>query len=289
MHRRAVVGGLFVVLAAAGAQAAPPRPERADELIAALSKTVRFPGIEDPKATLVEALDRLAKAYDLSFDVNERAFKFEMVPDVLKTEIAQPNPIPEMHATPAAVLRKVLARLPVPSGATFLIRSDTIEITTGDALREEVWGANYRGPWLPLVYVRFERVPLQEALRALARQTDTNIVLDPSVGRSGRAPVTASLRNTPLAVALLLLTNMAGLRPVQVGNVVYVTTPQNADWLQARVNADSLQYLRLVAQVVPEWLADQSEPQPAAVRRAPARRRPRSDFVAPVFLPAERP
>jgi hypothetical protein len=90
-------------------------------------------------------------------------------------------------------------------------------------------------------------------------------------------------------VALLLLTNMAGLRPVQVGNVVYVTTPQNADWLQARVNADSLQYLRLVAQVVPEWLADQSEPQPAAVRRAPARRRPRSDFVAPVFLPAERP
>jgi hypothetical protein len=273
---------------AAETEAAPP-PERADELIAALSKTVQFPGLEDPKTTLIEALDRLTKMYGLSFDVNERAFKLEMVLDVLKTEVAQPNPIPEMNATPAAVLRKVLARIPAPSGATFLIRSDTIEITTGEALREEVWGANYCGPWLPLVYVRFERVTLQEALRELARQTDTNIVLDASVGRTARAPVSARFRNTPLVVAVGLLANMTGLRPVQVGNVLYVTTPPKADWLQARVNAESLLYLRWIAQTSPEWLTDRFEPQPAVIRRAPARRRPSPEAVTPVFLPAERP
>src|SRR5205823_4860248 len=39
--------------------------------------------------------------------------------------------IPEMNATLGTVLRKILARIPATSGATFLIRKDTIEITTG--------------------------------------------------------------------------------------------------------------------------------------------------------------
>ena len=177
-----------------------------------------------------------------------------------------------------------------PSGATFLVRQDTIEITTGQALRDEVWGANYRGPWLPLVYARFEEVPLQEALRALARQTDTNIVLDTDVGRRARVPVTARLRNAPLGVALRLLANMGGLRAVQVANVVYVTTPPKADRLQARVSAESALYARLHPQT------EESEPptfapplRPAVAPRVPARRRPSTDAAAPVFLPAEKP
>jgi hypothetical protein len=287
MHRHAFWGLLVVLATAAGAEAAPP--ERADELIDALNKTVEFPGIEDPKATLIEALDQLAKMYDLSFDVNERAFKFEMVPDVLKTEIAQPNPIPAMNATPAVVLRKVLARIPVPSGATFLIRRDAIEITTDQALREEVWGANYRGPWLPLVYVRFEGVPLQEALRQLARQTDTNIVLDPSVGPKARLPVTARLRNTPLEVALHLLADMAELQAVQVGNVAYVTTPRKAAPLRARLTAETLLYTRLAAER--EAVTETFSPplRPAVAPRAPARRRPSANAAAPVFQPAVKP
>jgi hypothetical protein len=291
MHRRAVVWGLVVVLATAGgARAAQEQPERADELIDALNRAVKFPGIEDPKATLIEALDQLARMYDLSFEVNERAFKFEMVPDVLKTEVELPNPIPPMNATPAHVLRKVLARVPVPSDATFLVRKDTIEITTGLALRDEVWGANYRGPWLPLVYVRFERVPLQEALRELARQTDTNIVLDVDVGRRARVPVTARLRNAPLGVAVRLLADMADLRAVQVANVVYVTTPRKADRLQARVNAESALYARLYAQAEgPEAPTFTVPVRVPVAPRAPARRRPSSGTEVPVFQPAEKP
>jgi hypothetical protein len=287
MHRRAIVWGLFVVLATAGgARAAQEQPERADELIDALNRAVKFPGFEDPKTTLIEALDQLAKMYDLSFDVNERAFKFEMVPDVLKTEVALPDPIPPMNATPAHALRKVLARIPVPSGATFLVRQDTVEITTGQALRDEIWGANYRGPWLPLVYVRFEDVPLQEALRVLARQTDTNIVLDMDVGRRARAPVTARLRNAPLGVALRLLADMADLRAVQVANVLYVTTPRKADRLQAMVNAESALYARLYPQT--EEPESPTFTRPVVVPRAPVRRRPPSIEV-PMFLPAVKP
>jgi tetratricopeptide (TPR) repeat protein len=106
-------------------------PARAFELQKLLATPVHFEGLDDPKTTLLEALDALAKKYQVTFDVNEKAFKFENVMDVLKTEVAQPNPIPPMKTTLATVLRKILARVPVGSGATWLIRRDVIEITTG--------------------------------------------------------------------------------------------------------------------------------------------------------------
>ncbi len=243
MDRRAAAWALVVALSlGAGGRAAPVPAgvrERSDELADALNKTVKFQGFEDPKTTLVEALDQLAKRYDLSFDVNEKAFQAAMAPDVLKTEIAQPNPIPEMNATLGAVLKKILARVPAEPGATFVIRRDTIEITTGEALRKEVWGENYRGPMLPLVRSNFEKLPLKDALRELAQQAEYNIVLDSAVDeKAAKAPVTARLRNAPLDTAVRLLADMADLRTVPAANVLYVTTPEKAEALRARLKAE---------------------------------------------------
>jgi tetratricopeptide (TPR) repeat protein len=106
-------------------------PKRTLELRDALGRTVRFDGFDDPKTTLQEALDALATRYNLQFDVNEKAFKFEGLDDVLKKEIATPNPIPAMNASIGTILRRILSRLTVQTGATFIIRRDTIEITTG--------------------------------------------------------------------------------------------------------------------------------------------------------------
>src|SRR4029077_6454536 len=71
------------------------------------------------------------KVHRVTFDINERAFKYEMLNDVAKTEIANPNPLPGVKSTFGTVLKRILARVPVPSGATYLIRRDVIEITTG--------------------------------------------------------------------------------------------------------------------------------------------------------------
>jgi hypothetical protein len=107
-------------------------PGRLFELRDKLNKTIDFAGYEDPKTTLIEALDQLAKVYDVAFDVNEKAFKYEMLNDVLKTPIAETNPIPPMRKTTlGTVLKKILSRIGVPSGATYMIRRDQIEITTG--------------------------------------------------------------------------------------------------------------------------------------------------------------
>ncbi|HZY83903.1 MAG TPA: hypothetical protein VFE78_03675 [Gemmataceae bacterium] len=242
MGRRVAVCSLVVVLGLGARAWAAPAPggarDRGDELADLLNKTVKFSGFDDPKTTLVEALDNLAKRYDLSFDVDEKAFKAEAVPEVLRTEIAQPNPIPEMNATLGAALKKVLARIPVESGATFVVRREVIEITTVEALRKEIWGEDYHGPMLPLVRSNFEKLPLRDALRELAQQAEYNVVLDSAVAEeAAKTPVTAKLRNAPLDTAVRLLADMADLRSVQTANVLYVTTPEKADALRARLKA----------------------------------------------------
>src|SRR5947209_7648490 len=47
-------------------------------LVTALVSPVDFPGVDDPKETLIEALAGLTKRYHVTFDINEKAFKYEM-------------------------------------------------------------------------------------------------------------------------------------------------------------------------------------------------------------------
>jgi hypothetical protein len=248
MRRTVTAGGLFALLgllawswaAAPAPQPAAPAPQppgASDPWQAKLCRRVKFGGFDDPKITLMEALKQLAKRYDLTFDLNEKAFAEapDDLPDVLKTPIADKTPIPEGNVSLGTVLKRVLARVPAQSTATFLIRRDCVEITTGKALRREVWGEDYRGPRLPLVHVTLDRRPLEEALKELAEQSDFNIVLDAGVGEKARTPVTARLRNTPLDRAVCLLADMAELRPVHLHNVLSVTTAAKADALEARL------------------------------------------------------
>src|SRR5438876_7886977 len=73
----------------------------------------------------------------MPFDVNESSFKADMVLDVISTPIAE-KPIPEMrNVTMASILRKILSRIVAPSGATYIIRRDVVEITTGLFARAE--------------------------------------------------------------------------------------------------------------------------------------------------------
>jgi hypothetical protein len=112
----------------------PKEKRQAEDNRAALARTVSFSGFEDPKTTLVEALFQLSKRYDVSFDVEEKLFKFNVVPDVLKTEIAS-EPFPPMKAPLAKVLQVILDRVPAGEGskATFAVRRDCILITVGPA------------------------------------------------------------------------------------------------------------------------------------------------------------
>jgi hypothetical protein len=204
----------------------------------AIYRRSNFDGWDDPKLTLQDALDQLADKYLLRFEFNERAFNFEMFPDILKKEIATPNPIRPMQDTRLDhVLRHVLQRIAVNSGATFVLRDNSIEITTGLFRDNEIWG-NFPGPHLPLVHRKFEKVPLEEALKELADMAEFNVVLDARVTEKGKTPVSARFLNTPLDTAVRFLADMCDLRSLQQDNLLYVTTKENAAALEARIEKE---------------------------------------------------
>jgi hypothetical protein len=235
--RRAIVA--VVLVAGLGLiSAAAPTPKEPLSLAQKMSKRIAFAGYEDPRMTLKDALDNLAKLGDVTFDVNEKAFQTDNVQDVLKSEVVGANPIPAMKNTRfSTVLRKVLSRVPSESGATYLVREDHIEITTGAFQASEVWG-EYTGPHLPLVNVTLEKTPLEDALKELADQTEFNIVLDKRAAELAKTMISARLRNTPLDSALRLFSDMTDLRTVHLDNVLYVTTRENAAVLEARLEKE---------------------------------------------------
>jgi hypothetical protein len=111
-------------------------PRRMVEMRNTLNRVIKFEGINDPKATLGEFLESLSDRYDLTFEINEQAFKAaQLNSDAISTAIAE-KPLPKMaKVTLSTLLRKVLSRIPnsTPGGtATYIIRPDVIEITTID-------------------------------------------------------------------------------------------------------------------------------------------------------------
>jgi hypothetical protein len=206
-----------------------------------LGDWVNFDGFDDPKFTLQDALDYLTDRYDLSFNVDEKAFAKAIVGDKPKNPLSQliaDRPLPKMRAvTLETVLHKVLARIEVPSGATFLLHWGQIVITTQSAASQEVLGdSNLLLP--PLVHRKMEKRILRDALDEVAELTDVTVVLDETVGDKAKEVVTARFLNTPVETAVRVLANKANLSMVRLDNVLYVTTPEKADNLRAELKRE---------------------------------------------------
>lgn len=243
-----------VLVLAGGTPALQAEESRSQELRHLLEKPVKFSGLEDPKTTFSEALECIAKRYNLSFDIDEYAFKKAKIKEVGKIEIASPLPIPEMHTRLSKVVKKILSR--VSPSATYIIRDDFIEITTVQAIRKEFFADRPHGPFPPLVSGSFEKVPLESALKELAHSG--NIVLDVRAAKEGQTPVTAELVNVPLDTAVRMLADMAALSVVPLDNALYVTSKDNARLLMEEMRR--LQRIREVPAKKPSKNAEDSDP-----------------------------
>lgn len=234
-----LTAALLVVVAPLQAGESP----RGRELRQSLGQTIQFNGIDDAKATLRDALDLISKRYNLTFDINEEAFKRAEIAEVGKVEIF-PTPMPAMQAKMEDVLRKILSRL--SPKAAFFIRGDAIEITTTEAIRKEFFADRPQtpGPLPPLVSGLFEKVTLETALKELNHYD--NVVLDARADKEGQATVSADLANVPLDTAVRMFADMAGLKVVKLGNALYVTSKENAKALQQEQEQQKLERERQV-------------------------------------------
>ena len=86
------------------------------------------------------------------------------------------------------------------------------------------------------VSVDLDRVQMGSALKQLAKDTSTNLIVDARALKEAQTAVTLQLDDVPLETAVRLIAEMAGLKPVRVGNVLFVTTKANA--AEMRADAD---------------------------------------------------
>jgi hypothetical protein len=245
----AVLGLALVLTARAGAPA-PDKAGKKNEPVPLIALRIVVPEFEeipaDPITKFTNILRSLSqkmdKEYglDLQFEINMRAFEADGLKEevVLDLSPVADKPLPgAKNISFERYLQRLLARVEekgaAPSGVTFLVRRDVIEITTFKAVRKQVWG-DHPGPFFPLIHATFDKSLLSDALNNLAEQSEHNIVLDVRVGEKAKTPVTARLFNTPLDTAVKLLAEMADLAIFQQDNVIYVTTRENAAKLKSQ-------------------------------------------------------
>jgi hypothetical protein len=229
---------LGVMLLAGGARPEAAAPEKEEPLVLKLLKPIKAPAPLDSKTPLKDLLDALQNRYNLDIEINEAAFKAEGIDSVLDTPLGE-RVLPKTETIRLErLLRRVLARIPVASRATFVLRRDSIEITTNQTIRTQIWGG-HQGPYFPLVHSLIEKKPLDEALRDLADQAEHNIVVDARAAEKAKTAVSARFTNTPLDTAVALLADMAELKPVFQDNVIYITTLDNAMRWEGRQRKDT--------------------------------------------------
>jgi hypothetical protein len=138
---------------------------------------------------------------------------------------------PEAPPTPVDVdlkdvkLKGALRTVLEPYGLSYAVVGDTVVVTTeATALARQMHQR---------VNVDLDGVEFAEALRQLSRETATNLLLDSRVGDKAKAKVTLHLEDVPLESAVRLLSEMAGLKPVRIGNVLFVTDKKTAAELRA--------------------------------------------------------
>jgi type II secretory pathway component GspD/PulD (secretin) len=76
--------------------------------------------------------------------------------------------------------------------------------------------------------VDIEGLDLTSAVRQLARETATNLVIDPRVVKEAQGKVTLQVEDVPLDTAVRLLSEMVGLKPVKVGNTLFICSKATA-------------------------------------------------------------
>jgi hypothetical protein len=166
-------------------------------------------------------------------------------------------------------LRVHLRGLLTPYNLSFGIVGDTVLISTEDMIVHRQLKQR--------VDLDFEKVPLSTALKQLARDSGVNLLVDGRSQKDGQTPVTLQVEDIGLDAAVRLLAEMAGLKPVRVGNVLFVTTKQSAQEMRGepdlapnpmpRVSPDGAQF---ILNGLGGLVAPPAVPVPAGVPAAPA-------------------
>lgn len=200
--------------------------------LAALQAAPLSPGGSDkPKAESTAERTRKALEQSVTIDISEQSLDAALnhLRDLTKLNIVLDRTTLQQLGVDAedvtvrienGKVRTALRNMLTPYGLGYAVIGDTVLVTT-----EEM--ALYR-QMRQRVNVQVEKLALSAALRQLARKTASNLVLDERLGKQGQTPVSLNVEDVPLDVGVRLLAELADLKPVRIGNVLFVTSKANA-------------------------------------------------------------
>jgi len=222
LKRHGLVAALAFVLALTAAPAAPvpsaddkkPAETPAEQVRKALNQNIASLDIENQQLHL--ALEQLHEETKVNF-VLDRTTIQAMGIDV---DNGAPVRAKLTNVKARTALRNILNQYSL----AYAIVGDSVLVTT-----EEM--AVYR-QLKQRVSVDLDRVQMEKALKGLARETATNLLVDSRAQKEAQNPVSLQLDDVPLETAVRLIAEAAGLKPVRMGNVVLVTTKAHATELR---------------------------------------------------------
>jgi hypothetical protein len=121
--------------------------------------------------------------------------------------------------------RDALQAVLTPYNLHWVIVGDTVLVTT-----EEM--AVYR-QLKQRVKLDLDQVEFAVAVKRLARDTGVSMVLDPRAVKDAQTKVTLQAEDLPLESAIRILSELAGLKPVRMGNALFITTRASAAELRS--------------------------------------------------------
>jgi hypothetical protein len=216
------IGGLAVVLllafAPASLPAAPATEAKKSEFPAekvrkALDQTIDLDVADQP---LVNAINQLKELTKVNIVVDHVLLAQNGI-DVNTAQIS----VKKQGVKARTALREVLGTYHL----SYAILGENVFVTTEDM-------ALYR-QLKQKVNLDLEKTPFETALKDLARETAVQILVDKKVAKEAQAPVSLQLDDVPLETAVRLLCEQAELKPVRMGNVLYVTSVARAKELRA--------------------------------------------------------
>jgi hypothetical protein len=147
--------------------------------------------------------------------------------------LAQNNIDPSSISLTNATFRDVKARVALrsvlaPLNLNWVIVGDAIVITTEEMAVFRMMTQH--------VAVDLDQAELGTALKGLARDTGVSLVLDPRLAKERQTKVTLQADDITLESAVRILSELAGLKPVRMGNVLFITSRANA--VELRAEAD---------------------------------------------------
>jgi hypothetical protein len=242
---RHTLAGLILVLAPVLAFAAPV-PSTAQNQEAPAAEKVKKQldqqvTLEATDQSLNAALNRLREQTKINFVVDRLTLQQQgLDPEQLRVSVK----LNDVKAR--SCLRSLLA----PYNLGYAIVGDTVLVTSDDmAMHRQLQQR---------VTLDLDKVELAVALKKLAKETASNVVLDSKVSaKEAKTPLSLEMDDVPLETAVKLLAESAGLKPVKVGNVLLVTTKARAAELRSDPDlnpANNVPQPNMAPQQMNQWM-----------------------------------